>query len=251
MSAGGQIAIWTFATEQLTRVTTSDSQVHFNPVWMGDNHVMYDAGDAGGAQRIVRRSADGAGTEEVIVPAPGGYPDATSPDGRFLIYHPAARVAMLAPLQPRADARPLLPDVKGESSDVVFSPDGRWIAFESNESGPFEVFVRPFPNVNAERIQISSNGGQHPLWSRDGRELFYIAADGMMMAVPVQLRPSFDTKTAGRVVPCRPLLRERRPQLRSEPGWQRFHHGEECQRIRPPVDRRRLQLVRRVTNEDG
>ena len=203
VSAGGQISIWTFATEQLTRVTTSDTQVHFNPVWLDDNHVMYDAGEiTGGGQRIVRRSADGAGTEEVIVPAPGGYPDATSPDGRFLIYHPAARVAMLAPLQPRADARPLLPDLKGESSDVVFSPDGRWIAFESNESGSFEVFVRPFPNVNVERIQISSNGGQHPLWSRDGRELFYIAADGKMMAVPVQLRPSFDRKRPVELFPA-------------------------------------------------
>ena len=203
VSAGGQISIWTFATEQLTRVTTSDTQVHFNPVWLDDNHVMYDAGEiAAGGQRIVRRSADGAGTEEVIVPAPGGYPNAISQDGKFLIYHPPARVAMLAPLQPRADARPLLPHVKGESSDVVFSPDGRWIAFESNESGSFEVFVRPFPDVNAERIQISSNGGQHPLWSRDGRELFYIAADGKMMAVPVQLRPSFDRKRPVELFPA-------------------------------------------------
>ena len=91
----------------------------------------------------------------MIVPAPAGYPNAVAADGRFLIFHPAARVAMLVPLQPRGEARPLLPNLKGQVSDVEFSPDGRWIAFESNESGRFEVYVRPFPDVNAGRFLVS------------------------------------------------------------------------------------------------
>ena len=79
VSASGQISMWTFATETLMRVTTNETQGHFNPAWMGNSHVVYDAADTGGGggRRIVRRSADGAGSEDVIVPAPAGYPDAS------------------------------------------------------------------------------------------------------------------------------------------------------------------------------
>ena len=55
------------------------------------------------------------------------------------------------------------------------SPDGRWLAYESNESGQFEVFVRPFPDVNKGRWQVSTGGGTQPLWARNGQELFYLA----------------------------------------------------------------------------
>ena len=117
VSAGGQISIWTFATETLMRVTTNDDAGALQPGVDGQQPcgVRRRRHRRGGGRRIVRRSADGAGTEEVIVPAPAGYPDAVAPDGRFLIFHPAARVAMLVPLQPRGEARPLLPDLKGQS----------------------------------------------------------------------------------------------------------------------------------------
>lgn len=65
------------------------------------------------------------------------------------------------------------------------SPDGRWLAYESNESGQFEVFVRPFPDTNKGRWQVSTGGGTQPLWARNGQELFYLAADGGLMRVPV------------------------------------------------------------------
>ncbi len=65
------------------------------------------------------------------------------------------------------------------------SPNGRWIAYESNESGRNEVYVRPFPEVNTARWQISTDGGTRPLWARNGRELFYYALPGVVMAVPV------------------------------------------------------------------
>ena len=126
-----------------------------------------------------------------MAPPPGGYPNLVTPDGKFLIYHPPTRIAMLMPLQPRGKLRPLLPDQKGQVSDVELSPDRRWIAFESNESGAFEIYVRPFPEVNARRWTISSNGGQHPVWSRDGKELFFIAGDGWMMAAPIKPGSNF------------------------------------------------------------
>ena len=204
VSAAGQIRTFTFASGTFMSVTTSDTQNHFNLAWMGDSHLVYDSGEVSGNEppRIVRRAADGSGDEAVIAPAPAGYPNLVTPDGKFLIYHPATRIAMLMPLQPRGEARPLLADVKGQVSDVELSPDRRWIAFESNESGQFEIYVRPFPAVNTGRWMISSNGGQHPVWSRDGKELFFIAADGMMMAVPVKLGPPFEHDRPARLFPA-------------------------------------------------
>ena len=78
--------------------------------------------------------------------------------------------------------------------DPYFSPDGQWIAYTSDESGRNEVMVRSFPNINEERKQISNNGGDSPLWSPDGRELFYRSGD-MIMAVSVDTDPTFSYET--------------------------------------------------------
>ena len=109
---------------------------------------------------------------------------------------------MLLPLDPKGPARPLLPEVKGQVSDVELSPDGRWMAYESNESGRFEVYVRPFPDVNGGRWQLSSSGGAHPLWSRNGRELFFIAGNGMLTSVPIQLGQAFAYGKAAALFPA-------------------------------------------------
>ena len=73
--------------------------------------------------------------------------------------------------------------------NAEISPDGRWLAYESDESGQREVYVRPFPNVNEGRWQVSSGGGTRPLWARNGQELFYLSivgADAALMRVPVE-----------------------------------------------------------------
>ena len=68
---------------------------------------------------------------------------------------------------------------------VALSPDGKWMAYQSDETGRTEVFVRPFPNTDAAKMQVSSGGGLAPLWSRDGRELYYLSSEKKMMAVRV------------------------------------------------------------------
>jgi hypothetical protein len=73
----------------------------------------------------------------------------------------------------------------------VFSPDGRWIAYVSNEGGQADIYVRPFPGPGA-KSQVSRDGGSHPVWRADGRELFYLAADGTMMTVAAGAGRSFD-----------------------------------------------------------
>ena len=73
----------------------------------------------------------------------------------------------------------------------VISPDGRWIAYESNDPGQFEVFVRPYPDVAKDQWQVSSAGGTRPLWARTGRELLYVAPSGALMGVGVGRGPSW------------------------------------------------------------
>ena len=190
VSLSANLWIWVFGNDTLVRLT-NEPAVQYNPAWTPDGRrVVYDSNDGSGVQ-ILRRTADGTGAAEVIAPRPAGYPEIVSSDQSFLIYHPMERVATLLPLNPKGTARPLFSDVKGQVSDAEISPDRRWIAYESNESGRFEVYVRPFPPEQPGRWQISPNGGQHPLWSRNGRELFFLAVDGMMVSVPVQPGPTF------------------------------------------------------------
>jgi hypothetical protein len=78
------------------------------------------------------------------------------------------------------------------------SPDGRWLAYASDESGAFEIYVRPFPDVDSGRWQVSNAGGIHPQWSRDGRELFFLSLQGnsiALLAVPVEPGPTFRAPT--------------------------------------------------------
>jgi Tol biopolymer transport system component len=131
--------------------------------------------------------------------------DDWSPDGRFLLYHHDGGPELWAlPLD--GDRTPLLV-VKSSArvDEPTFSPDGRWIAYNSLESGRDEVYLAPFPATGA-RWQVSSDGGVQPTWRRDGRELYFLAPDGTMMMVDARLgeTPSLDPPQAlfrTRIVP--------------------------------------------------
>jgi hypothetical protein len=90
------------------------------------------------------------------------------------------------------DNRPVQPLIETEfdAHNPTISPDGRWIAYQSDESGQFEIYVRPFPAIDSGRWQLSTNGGETPVWSRNGREVFYIASNHLM-TVPVPAGPTF------------------------------------------------------------
>ena len=79
-----------------------------------------------------------------------------------------------------------------EESAGRVSPDGRWLAHVSNESGQNEVYVRPFPSTNGSKHQISTAGGREPMWSRDGSELFYRDASNQLIAMGVRLGSTFE-----------------------------------------------------------
>ena len=93
--------------------------------------------------------------------------------------------------------RPLLASTHNELNGDL-SPDGRWLAYQSDESGRYEIYVSPFPDTSSQRRPVSSGGGREPRWSRDGSELFYRGGEsGAMIVVPVDLEPDFE----GREIP--------------------------------------------------
>ncbi len=117
----------------------------------------------------------------------------------------------------------LLLETEFNEQNTALSPDGRWMAYQSNESGQYEVYVRPFPDVNGGRWQVSSGGGGWPLWSPDGQELFYAGSGGMMaegmMAVPIETEPTFTQGTVDLLFDLGPysrLLRNRRIDISPE-----------------------------------
>ena len=112
-----------------------------------------------------------------------------TPDGtRLLVYERFNDLSLLT-LGRRDRVEPLL-HTKADESLPHVSPDGRWMAYESNESGTqFEVFLRPFPDVNGSREKVSVNGGRYPRWAPNGNEIHYVNLDGAMMAAAVSFSP--------------------------------------------------------------
>jgi len=121
-------------------------------------------------------------------------PISYTPDGRLLVSMDVKgqqRDIYLMTLDGVRKSEPLIHSPANELWAEV-SPDGRWVAYDSDESGQFEVYVRPFPDAyQGSRWQVSAAGGRQPVWSRDGRELFYRDFTGAMMDVPVAAGPGF------------------------------------------------------------
>lgn len=190
------IWIWDFARETLTRLTFDPGQDRF-PLWSPDGRRI-----AFSSQRDKSRgnpfwqAADGTGTAERLAESDRQvFPTSFSPDGtRILVFGDAPGnpddddVSVVNP-QGEARATPLLHTMFREQSAEV-SPDGRWLAYTSNESGRDEVYVRPFPDVEKGRWQVSTGGGAWATWARNGRELFF-RNGAALMAVPVQTDQGF------------------------------------------------------------
>jgi serine/threonine-protein kinase len=120
-----------------------------------------------------------------------------SPDGKWLVFRTDDQEAGngdIMGIRPGVDTTPqALVATPAEELSPAVSFDGRWIAYSSNETGRREVFVRPFPRTGDARYQISATGGTNPTWNRNGRELFYLDAEGNMVAVPVLAGATFQT----------------------------------------------------------
>ncbi len=182
------IWIWDIVRETLTRLTT-DPAIDQGPIWTPDGRRIVFSSGRVSPSGIFAQAADGTGPAERITTATDGFhlPGAVTPDGGRLIYRVDAANSDLRLLLCGERRETPLPATPFDERDPALSPDGRWIAFQSNESGRYEVYVRPFPDVGSGRFQVSTSGGAQAVWSPDGRELFYIQiADGRLMGVDVR-----------------------------------------------------------------
>ena len=179
---------------------TFNAVMNFAPTWSPDGRHIAFSSNRSGTFDIVQKPSSNAGREEVLLEAGefGLYPTSWSPDGKFLLYTVASRktgwdVWMLPLLGDRTPS-PLLASVSGEGQ-AQFSGDGRWTAYTSDETGTPEIFVQPFPPTGA-KWQVSTGGASDPRWRRDGRELFYVSADGKLTTVPIKGGTSFEVGAA-------------------------------------------------------
>ncbi len=207
---GMDIWIRDVGRETLTRLT-SDPGVDQIPVWTPDGRrVIWTSQRSGtGNPNLFWQAADGTGAAERLTTNPlPQFPTSVAPDGmRVVLFENSAKtasqdVSMVALNGQRATEMIVATSAMETGGEV--SPDGRWLAYQSNESGQFEVYVRPFPKVDTGRWQISTLGGTRPAWARSGRELFYLDGEGLLTAVPVQTGgPTFSAGKPTRILNTR------------------------------------------------
>jgi serine/threonine-protein kinase len=174
---------------RLTFDTTSDVR----PRWTPDGKsITYLSATLGGHFKLRQINADGSGRDTTLFdPDPPVLEGLWSPDKQWLLARlgdettTTRDIVGLRPGQ-RTDPVPLIAEPRFSESAIALSPDGKWIAYESTEAGGSEVFIRPFPSTTASKQQVSTNGGFAPLWSKDGRELFFATPRREMMAVAVR-----------------------------------------------------------------
>ena len=199
------IWIWDFARETLTPLTFG-SRNDFYPVWTPDGRQVAFASNRDPPFNLFWKAADGTGTVERLTESESQqFPYAFTPDGSQLVFLERGEQSVtLGVLSLEGSSEPLL-ETEFDERNGEISPDGLWLAYQSNASGQDEIYVRPFPNVDDGRWPISNGGGTRPLWAREGQELFYLAA-GAMMAVPVetvQTEPRFAPGNAEEVFAVR------------------------------------------------
>jgi hypothetical protein len=193
--AGDQIWVKQLPQGPLMRISF-DSVRNYRPRWMPDGRtVMFVSTRTAAATlaRLFKRPADGTGADELVFGEKRSIQEgAWAPDGKTLLIRTGGTVSLagnrdISVVRPGLDStpRPVVATAEFDESAIALSPDGRWLAYESNESGHTEVFIRPFPNAAGGRWQVSTSGGRAPLWAKSGRELFYVNEARDMVVVPI------------------------------------------------------------------
>ena len=187
--------VWVYnvARNTFTRVTTEG--VNYRPEWTPDGRDLLFISTRAEKSTIKRQPADGSGPAQVLYdPEVEPFEALMSPDMKWLLVRtaPGSKYPRDILAVPLTGDRKMIPIVTGPETESLprLSPDGKWLAYQSNESGRFEVYVRPFPASGA-RIQVSDNGGSEALWGRSGQSLYYRGPVGEVVQVGVTTGDNF------------------------------------------------------------
>jgi dipeptidyl aminopeptidase/acylaminoacyl peptidase len=164
---------------------------NYQPTWTPDGRSVTFSAEQDGENLVFTKQADGTGLA-VKEPVPAGGSARGSADGPWLVYRTGFIAGDIFGIRPGRDSVPaaLLATRPGERNPSL-SPDGRWLAYTSDETGRDEVYVVPFPDVAGGKWAVSAAGGIEPVWSRNGRELFYRNLRREMVAVPIETQQTF------------------------------------------------------------
>src|SRR5262249_5446533 len=196
ITAGAKIDLWITELEQGTESRfTFNPSANVHPVWSPDGKYVAFSSNRGGSSQLYRKAANQAGQEELL-PLQSEFPKLPtdwSRDGRFIIFQqllPGRNFDLLA-LPVNGDKTPI-PLLQSEFNEIegTVSPDGHWLAYASDESGSYEVYVQTFAPTSSKppagKWAISIGGGRDPHWRGDGRELFYVPPKRKMMPFPIK-----------------------------------------------------------------
>jgi eukaryotic-like serine/threonine-protein kinase len=190
-AVNGNVDIWFLETRRgVFSRFTADVADDVMPIGSPDgNHIIFSS-NRKGVHDLYQKSATTGGSEELLLStAQPKFATDWSPDSRFVLFNsedPTRSNDIWAlPLDRNGQSFPVV-QTNFDEQQAQFSPDGKWIAYQSNESGRVEIYVQPFPGPG-NKWPISTNGGSQVRWRRDGKELFYVSLDGRLMAVPIRI----------------------------------------------------------------
>src|SRR5262245_18084519 len=186
-------------TREVTSSFTFDPANDLFPIWSPDGSRVVFGSDRDGTQRLYQKRSDGVGSEERLLKSNNDtmVPLGWAPDGRSLVYAGGPVNIGIVPLDGEGAPHSFeSPPSRFAQAYAQVSPDGRWLSYTSVESGRAEIYVQSFPTPGGGKWQVSKDGGAYSRWRRDGKEIFYYANDGKLVAVPIQADAGFKVGTA-------------------------------------------------------
>jgi serine/threonine-protein kinase len=197
VGAGSGLNIWVKQLDRGPFTRLSFGNADRRPAWSPDGRLVAFIRDSGAVNAVVARPVDGSGPDRVLARLDRQVQEVVwTADGGWLLLRTdngTSGLGDLVGVRTAGDTTPVPLVASGLFTELhpAVSPDGRWLAYTSNESGINEVYVRPFPNTAEGRWQVSNGGGESPVWARSGRELFYADADFRVVSARIAPGPSF------------------------------------------------------------